>query len=105
MPMIIDAPAMRAPSTALRPSGPQPTTATVAPGAIDASTCEVVAPSPATATQLHTIPRSDARAFVKIGTTHSSKVTIRSARPPICELAYTGEPSDMSAMATRSVGP
>ena len=35
--MIVDAPAMRAPCTALRPSGPQPTTATIEPGATVAS--------------------------------------------------------------------
>jgi len=85
--MIVDAPAILAPCTALSPSGPQPTTATVAPGPIEASTCEVVAPSPATLTQLQTIPRSTASAFVKTGTTHSSNVTINSARPPIWELA------------------
>ena len=37
MAMIVDAPAMRAPCTALRPSGPQPTTATIDPGATVAS--------------------------------------------------------------------
>ena len=78
---------MRAPWIALRPSGPRPTTATVAPGGIDASACDVVAPSPATVTQLQTMPSSAALALVKIGTTHSSNVTISSARPPMCELA------------------
>ena len=97
--MILDAPAMRAPCTALNPSGPQPTTAAVPPGAIAASVCEVDVPSPATLTQLQTIPSSTAFAFVKTGTTHSN-VTISSARPPMCELAYTGVPSRMSAMGT-----
>ena len=46
-----------------------------------------VAPKPATATQLHTMPRSAAVALVKTGTTHSSKVTISSARPPMWEFS------------------
>ena len=71
--MIVDAPEMRAPCTALRPSGPQPTTATVEPGRRMPVPCDVVAPRPATATQLHTMPRSTAGALVKTGTTHSSK--------------------------------
>ena len=44
-----------------------------------------VAPSPATATQLHAMPTSAAGLVVKIGTTHSSNVTISSAKPPMCE--------------------
>jgi len=40
-------------------------------------------------------------AFVKIGTTHSSVVTISSASPPMCEFATTGLPSDRSAIGTR----
>ena len=44
---------------------------------------DAVAPRPATATQLHAIPTSVALALVKIGTTHSSNVTISSASPPM----------------------
>jgi hypothetical protein len=78
---------MRAPCTALSPNGPQPTIATVAAGGILASVPETVAPRPATATQLHAIPRSAADAFENTGTTHSSHVTINSASPPICEFS------------------
>ena len=46
---------------------------------------DVVAPNPATLTQLRTIPRSTAVAFVTTGTTHSSGVIINSASPPMCE--------------------
>jgi hypothetical protein len=99
--MIVDAPASFAPITALRPSGPQPTIATVEADCTGASVGEVVAPSPATATQLHTIPTSAAVAFVKIGTTHSSLVIISSASPPMCELATTGVPSFISAITSR----
>jgi len=70
--MMVPAPAMRAPCTALNPNGPQPTTAAVAPGGRVATPCEVVAPSPATLTQLHTVPRSAALAPVTTGMTHSS---------------------------------
>ncbi len=86
MPMMIDAPPMRAPCTALSPSGPQPTTATADPGASVANVPEVVAPRPATLTQLHTMPRSTLLAFETTGTIHSSHVTISSLRPPMCEL-------------------
>ena len=78
---------MRAPCTALRPSGPQPSTATIDAGSTIASPGDAVAPRPATATQLHAIPTSVALALVKIGTTHSSNVTISSARPPMCEFS------------------
>ena len=67
MPMIVEAPAMRAPCTALSPSGPQPTTATADPGASVASVPDVVAPRPATLTQLHTMPRSTLLAFDTTG--------------------------------------
>ena len=85
--MIVEAPEIRAPCTPLSPSGPHPTTATIEPGSTSASACDVVAPRPATATQLHTMPSSTAVAFVKMGTTHSSNVTISSASPPMCEFA------------------
>ncbi len=101
--MMVVAPAIFAPITALRPSGPHPTTATDDPGCTRASVGDVVAPRPATVTQLHTMPRSAAVAFVKIGTTHSSFVTMTSARPPMCELATTCVPSFISAMAARLV--
>ena len=103
--MMAEAPAIRAPCTALRPRGPQPTTATVAPGWMVISVCDTVAPKPATLTQLQTISRSTTGAFVKMGTIHSSKVTINSASPPICEFSYTGVPSAMSAIGTRSSAP
>jgi len=74
--IIFDAPEMRAPCTALNPNGPQPTTATIEPGAMAARVCDVVVPSPATLTQLQTMPRSSAAALVKTGTTHSSNVTM-----------------------------
>ncbi len=67
--------------------------------------CDVVAPRPATLTQLQTIPTSTALAVVKIGTTHSSVVTINSASPPICEFSNTGVPSLMSAIGDRSSAP
>src|SRR6185503_18595070 len=105
MAMIVDAPEIFAPCTPLNPSGPHPTTATIEPGSTSANDCDVVAPSPATLTQLQTIPSSGALAFVKTGTTHSSNVTITSASPPMCEFAYTGVPSRMSAIGTRSSGP
>ena len=54
--MIVEAPAIRAPWTALKPSGPQPSTATIDAGSTIASPGDVVAPRPATATQLHAIP-------------------------------------------------
>ena len=85
MAMIVDAPAIRAPCTALSPSGPQPTTATADPGATTASVPDVVAPSPATLTQLRTIPRSTAVAFVTTGHDPLLGVIINSARPPMCE--------------------
>ena len=85
--MIVDAPEILAPWTPLSPSGPQPTTATIEPGSTSAIDCDVVAPSPATLTQLQTMPRSAAVAFVKMGTTHSSNVTMTSASPPMCEFA------------------
>ena len=100
--MMVDAPAMRAPCTALKPSGPHPTTATVDPGSSVASVPEVVAPRPATLTQLHTMPRSATLALDTTGTTHSSSVTMSSARPPMCEFEYTGVPSRRSATGTRS---
>jgi hypothetical protein len=87
MAMMLEAPEMRAPWMALNPKGPHPTTATMEPGPTAANTCEAVQPRPATLTQLQTIPRSAADALVKTGTTHSSNVTISSARPPMCELA------------------
>ncbi len=83
--MIVVAPAIRAPWIALKPSGPQPTTATLDAGSICISACAVVAPRPATATQLHAMPTSAAGSFVKIGTTHSSNVTMSSAKPPMWE--------------------
>ena len=46
--MIVDAPEILAPCTPLKPSGPQPTTATIEPGSTSATACDVVAPSPAT---------------------------------------------------------
>ena len=103
--MIVDAPAIFAPCTALSPSGPQPTTATVDAGSMTAKPCDVVAPRPATLTQLQTIPSSTASAFVKIGTTHSSVVTINSASPPMWEFSNTGVPSLMSAIGVRSSAP
>ena len=78
---------MRAPCTALRPKGPQPTMAAVPPGAMDASVCDTDVPRPATLTQLQTMARSTAVAFVNTGTTHSSNVTISSASPPMCEFS------------------
>ena len=44
----------------------------LASGSICMSACAVVSPSPATLTQLHTMPRSVALAFETTGTTHSS---------------------------------
>ena len=85
--MMRAAPERFAPWIALSPSGPQPTTATVEPGSTSATECDVVAPSPATPTQLSTMPNSAAGAVVKTGTVHSSNVTINSASPPMWELA------------------
>ena len=44
--MIVDAPAIRAPCTAERPIGPQPTTATLDAGSIAVSPWVAVAPKP-----------------------------------------------------------
>ena len=66
------APAMRAPCTAERPIGPQPTTATLDAGSIAIERMRVVAPRPATLVQPQTMPTSAAGFVVKIGTTHSS---------------------------------
>jgi hypothetical protein len=105
MAMIVDAPAMRAPCTALRPSGPHPTTATADADSTGARLGDVVAPRPATVTQLQTMPSSTVSAFVNIGTIHSSVVTISSASPPMCEFSKTGVPSLISAIAIRSSAP
>src|SRR6202042_1796955 len=91
MAMMVEAPAMRAPCMALNPRGPHPTTATIEPTPTSAKTCDAGQPRPATLTQLQTIPSSTADALVKTGTTHSSKLTISSASPPMCEFAYRSE--------------
>src|SRR5690349_8876459 len=79
--MICDAPLMRAPWTALRPTGPQPSTTTSAAGSIGAT--PNVVPSPQAPTQ-PSIDSSTADTVLTIGTgmQYHSYGIISSAKPP-----------------------
>ncbi len=95
--MIREAPEMRAPCTTLRPTPPQPMTATVSVGRTPATLN--AAPRPVTTAQPRIAARCAGMSF-GTGTTARSSSSIRSASAPMLAIVVTARPSAIDSRGT-----